>query len=477
MGRTSSLSKQALILSCCLFSFSTVHAASDKWNNEVSKEVRSKLADNPTTTYRTLDTKDAYIPPNNTTDVAVKSKYTDAYIKNGTKAGVVIEGVETRLSKSQIAKVMASRYAQFGAKAIAGASLPYAVSTAVDLLLDGVDYVMGEGGKIQMKPSNKTVECTSTGLGCEGSEYIYKSNNGRYFSDNSNSACWELLGKSDWWGNTISVDNTSETLCMNESKDRLLAYLWKQNNPSYDSTKVNKPTDVTPSQLKDAIEQKLNDKNTDQEKVKAAAKSAANYVDKNGNKTNNANEADTTNGVNDAAKQVEKNARDQIKDDANPTGSKSVTSGSDGKNDSDTKTDTTIKDKDGNTTGSTTGTDTSTGNFQLPAFCDWAATMCQWYKEWKETDDWLKKDDSEIDKDTELDIEQPEQPPDTTINFGGSCPSPQPIPIQFGSIKGTYDPSNFYVWLCQVASFIKPVVISIAAFFAALIVAGVKTEE
>lgn len=140
---------------------------------------------------------------------------------------------------------------------------------------------------------------------------------------------------------------------------------------------------------------------------------------------------------------------------------------------------------------------------EFPAFCGWAPIVCeaaqtvisfpQTLTNWWETgkskaEDWATSiseawtkvkeeyaNKPEENTDTKLDIEIPEQEIDTEINFGGSCPAPLSSDINFMGLNKTiefsFDP------VCQIAEFIKPVVISISAFSAALIVAGIRTED
>lgn len=164
-------------------------------------------------------------------------------------------------------------------------------------------------------------------------------------------------------------------------------------------------------------------------------------------------------------------------------------------------------------------------DYTLPAFCSWAATVCDWYIKYKEdvknaekhredeqvvwtneethrtkekevwqeekthrtdektfwervTDwfDWTTQDHQFSDDDTELDIPDSETSDvDTEISFNGYCPAPLSSDINFMGLNKTiefsFDP------VCQIAEFIKPVVISISAFSAALIVAGIRTED
>lgn len=106
-----------------------------------------------------------------------------------------------------------------------------------------------------------------------------------------------------------------------------------------------------------------------------------------------------------------------------------------------------------------TGNTTTTGSFQLPAFCDWASIVCDWYKDWKKTDEWVK-DEPEL-KDEELQIDDE----DLTayerkdyIKFGETCPfsaQAYSIPMGFvGSLDFEADATIFCTYGQQARPFI-----------------------
>jgi hypothetical protein len=143
-------------------------------------------------------------------------------------------------------------------------------------------------------------------------------------------------------------------------------------------------------------------------------------------------------------------------------------------------------------------------SLEFPVFCGWAPLVCEaaqvvisfpqtltnWWEtgkskaeEWANSisEAWTKVKEEYADKpeentDTELDIpDLSDESIDSDISFGGSCPAPLSSDINFMGLNKTiefsFDP------VCQIAEFIKPVVISISAFSAALIVAGIRTED
>lgn len=148
--------------------------------------------------------------------------------------------------------------------------------------------------------------------------------------------------------------------------------------------------------------------------------------------------------------------------------------------------------------------DTTDLKLTFPIFCNWAPTVCeaaqvvisfpQTLTEWWETgktkaeewstsisEAWAKVkeeyyDQPEENTDTQLDLPDQSDPNiNTDLSFGGSCPASRSVPVSFAGIHTEIEFS--FQWFCEVASIAKPVVISISAFAAALIVAGVRTED
>jgi hypothetical protein len=106
-----------------------------------------------------------------------------------------------------------------------------------------------------------------------------------------------------------------------------------------------------------------------------------------------------------------------------------------------------------------------TGGFALPAFCSWAAPVCEFIK-------WVKEEPS--NQDNELDIDKnTEQAPDTKINFSTQCPSK--IPLVFSWNGGTLDFSfDFTIWCNAISTFVYPIVVTLGSLHALYIVTGVR---
>ena len=118
-------------------------------------------------------------------------------------------------------------------------------------------------------------------------------------------------------------------------------------------------------------------------------------------------------------------------------------------------------------------------SLDFPVFCSWAPSLCVMADKVQQAISDVATeyaDKPQENTNTELEIpDLEEQSIDSDISFGGSCPAPLTSQVNFMGINETiefsFDP------VCEIAEFIKPVVISISAFSAALIVAGIRTED
>lgn len=154
-----------------------------------------------------------------------------------------------------------------------------------------------------------------------------------------------------------------------------------------------------------------------------------------------------------------------------------------------TTTTTTTKNADGTTTTNTTTTTTKpdgtkteetvktvagggAASKDLPAFCSWAATVCDWIGWTKEAPDTPTTDNkvpvgviAESDVLPNFDIYQ------ERVYFESQCPAPVPINI---SMFGTSVDADFsYQPLCEFMSSLKPFVIAAAYITGAYIISGV----
>jgi hypothetical protein len=118
-------------------------------------------------------------------------------------------------------------------------------------------------------------------------------------------------------------------------------------------------------------------------------------------------------------------------------------------------------------------------SLDFPVFCSWAPSMCVLADKVQQaiTDarEWVKESET---TDTELEIpEQEQQETDTNINFNGSCPAKITL-VNFNYHNNQQNwEVDFTEWCSAVTTYIKPIVISMGAFSAVLIVSGVRINE
>lgn len=79
------------------------------------------------------------------------------------------------------------------------------------------------------------------------------------------------------------------------------------------------------------------------------------------------------------------------------------------------------------------------------------------------------------EENTKIDISDSSGSVDTTISFSGYCPAPITVPIKFAFVNTEMEFT--YTRYCDLAQFLKPVVIALAAFVAALIIGGVRQGD
>lgn len=118
-------------------------------------------------------------------------------------------------------------------------------------------------------------------------------------------------------------------------------------------------------------------------------------------------------------------------------------------------------------------------SLDFPVFCSWAPSMCVLADKVQQaiTDarEWVKESEQ---TDTELEFpEQEQQETDTNINFNGSCPAKITlVNFNYHGNQQNWE-VDFTDWCSAVTTYIKPIVISMGAFSAVLIVSGVRINE
>lgn len=460
-------------------SFTNVYAASaqEKWNNARNQEIRNTIGQNATygnnsgrITVRNYDA----------TKKMVEASLSRSATVNGSKASVEA-AVKVPVNMGKVAATTAKRLARGGVAGMLGGA-------AFQLLLDGAGWVMD--------PANNSIKMPNPDI---PGQYMY----GVADSLKANTpygACQKQdAANAGGWQGKITLDSsrgeygycTAERYPQGWSITRYI-------NPDYNPDNPDNFKPVSNDDLADALQKGAD---AGDPAVQQLIKDAYQAVDALGNATKDLGAA--VDGLNDAVKDLT-DAFDKIvkSDDPVATGNTdsvpTITTGGETSGDTDTQN----KDKDGNDTGSSN----STSNFQLPAFCDWAATMCEWYGKWKTADqrdadfqdkvtehysdeksfwekvtdffDWFKEDSQPDNDDTEVEIEEDDAPQlDTNIfNASGECPPDftYAFPLPMG---GTHTISYSYATVCYWFSKLYYIVVTVASLISIRIVSGTEGKS
>lgn len=418
------------------------------WNGTLSKEVREKL-NNDTTTYKTLSNVKA-------TPQQSSAKYSDSAIKAGSKVGVTIEALQVPASKLDIAKTLVARHgknvAKIAAGTVAGTAVMYVGEAAIKELIQGIGWVIGEGGKI--------TKINTISYDDPSNQYYYYLDWGglNSFHSSIQSMC-SIVQKYNTSVENCSLQGTAVYASTKYGSIGVIGY--QRNNPNYNpSATTPQPIQtISDSQFEQAIQDQLtNSPNSDLSNQLAT--DAYTLQDSSGKSTDSLSKADTDTGINQAANKMVDAAKSAISNDSNPQNAK-LNSGSTGTANTDTSEKT--KNEDGTTSETESKSSTS---FQLPAFCDWASYVCEFI-------DWVKKepeDTDDQDQQVQDDSNVPQIKTDT-FKFNGQCPQPLslPIPDPFGNQHElTYSFDTFCLWLSK----LKPWVDVIGWILAIVILTG-----
>lgn len=113
-------------------------------------------------------------------------------------------------------------------------------------------------------------------------------------------------------------------------------------------------------------------------------------------------------------------------------------------------------------------------SLEFPEACSYAPTICQAADVVIQAPAAIKDYLKEQESDSELDIDMPEQENILTeINFDSSCPEPITTSGQFNGKTVTFE-FSFDLFCTSMSKYVKPIVISLGAFHAVLIVSGVR---
>lgn len=419
----------------------------------------------------------------------------------GSVADVAVDVFINPADKNLAARALASSLP----KAIAGGLGAAALGYGIDKLLDGVGYLIDHGAIV--KKINDT-SCDFSSSACPSYQYYWEYAGKHYASPD----CVAAVGKSNWWGDTVSTSvSVDQVNCTGSTSSQLLASFLRKSNPAYDSsvpppapppapTKQemtdafgdwlkNNPTSLTdpvityaytpkgpdgytpvPSQLQPSWgDQTITDDMMHNYLANRDAEAYAKWF----NSQNQLQDQAVEDSVpNDATRTTTKTNPDGSKTTTkvNPDGTKEIvttTTVTNPDGSQTTTTSTTKTDKDGNpisqSSEKTDSTQTKT-NTDIPPACEYFATLCDWLN-------WTKSNDS-VDDNPDLD-QKPIETPDLQenfINFGGSCPADEHINFslygQSASIALSWQPT------CQLLSYLYYPILCCAYISAAFIVVG-----
>ena len=371
-------------------------------------------------------------------------------IYEGSK-NVIINGADYVKKGAATITPTAANVAKTLGKGVAGV----AVSVAVDQLLGAVDWVLDPANnQITYRPDASPTQPNPNipKFWLIQDPYINPSQIG--FS-NVAAACAFLVGKKLWSSSpkvtSVVVEGTSCTAYNNGSLFGSVAVPLVA-NPAYDPAKEEEKKTLP----LDAVAQQVitNAESATDPQIKAAAQTVT---------------------LGAAADIVAEAEADSVK--ARPIAQQLEASSTTKPADADAAA--TANTATGTQTQNPTKPETTDLALEFPAFCGWAPIVCEFAQTATQSIADAKAeyaDKPQENTDTELEIPDPEeQSIDSDISFGGSCPATLTSQVNFMGINETIEFS--FEPVCEIAEFIKPVVISVSAFSAALIVAGIRTED
>lgn len=376
-----------------------------------------------------------------------------AVLPDGSKAELKTVVTQTP-NKTKVAQVLTERLknAKDYAKNLGKASIPSFVGMAAfHGLMEGIGWVMDEGGQVQWKPDSPDVPKVKFDPTHPSVQYYYMClNNGQnttFYGATEEEACHSLgsaivRGKNS---ETVQATVSGYTYCNSQgcytpytftnsitgvsgSATQSTGYTRRSNSNYKPGTPA--PTvdlTVTPAQIETSVKNALESNNAALAAAIAdAIKSAYSY--------------DGSEGQKPSSNTLAKEAADDMSvalpkafDNPVPTSNPERPSGYYKITDGDKTvegyvtpapiggtTDTTTTPTIDPVTGQPTGGTSTTGGFQLPAFCDWAAVVCDFI-------DWVKSDEElPEDKEPQVDTSLFDRKFDFSFNASAQCP-PNPI--------------------------------------------------
>lgn len=348
-------------------------------------------------------------------------------------------------NKAKVASTLADRLKKAGdyAKKAGKASIPAFVGgAAVQALVDGVGWVMDEGGKVTkipdgtLHPGKNIIICNGVN-GCSLNESILfsKLDDNSTFASQSEAICDAWVSK---LGGTKHSNSRNGSCIVTINGANKFYGVGSRTITQQEADSSSQPQEVTQEQLTEALKNALESNNP-------ALASAISQAIKDAYTPEGKLASIGDEQANGLAVNAADTARDAVNKAAKNTGSEPTSSGKPGyyKITDGEKTvegyvypteptgtitpqpDTGTGTEPGTGTGTGTGTTTGGATFELPAFCEWAGIVCdfiEWYKTEPEDDapelpeHELEK--KEIDKEL-LNVSGSSCPQDLTVNWTG----------------------------------------------------------
>lgn len=366
---------------------------------------------------------------------------------NGVK-DVIVNGAKNTVTGVANVTPTAGQVGKFMGKNLGAA----AVIGAMDLLLDGVDYVLDPANNsVRYNPKIPAL-CDDTN--CKFTQYYYERDSKKYSSGQA--ACNSIQMDASY-GDPLPQIRYEGDYCTlygggNNYAGNVQDVVNKVINPTYDQQEAEEKSKPKTVPLSTIGEQVVSQAETE---VRAGNPAQAAAV----------TQAAATAVIGEAA--------------TDETQARPITSELD-KSAAIPTTETAVGEIAPPTTNPDTG-EVKPGSISLdfPVFCSWAPSMCVLADKVQEaiTDarEWVKESEQ---TDTELEFpEQEQQETDTNINFNDSCPAKITLANFTYHNKQQNWEVDFTEWCSAVTTYIRPIVISMGAFSAVLIVSGVRINE
>ena len=441
-----------------------VYSANDleRWNSEVGRTVRQSHSDKlAQTTYREISSKNVTVAQD------MKTVYpqieTNAQVA-GSRTRVVAEAV-LDVDKEKVARDWNKKLSKFGkATNAVGAAL-----TIGGLILDAVDWVIDEGGKVTKNPA----EVDSN---FQNPPFLYYDPLTGVKGFTAYQACTSLgdYHKQNVWKTYTFTFSNDTCLFTYDVKDGRTGFKYSQ-PLTVSENLTESPKLVNKEVSEEEKEQVLKDLLNDPTHADLAKQMIGNsYTIGSDNAEPDPN---IVNDIKDAQKGTLKS--DDPKGDGRTRTDPKIDTGTEIKTDSTTNTESTTNVNETTTTnpdGSTTTTGTNVTNnttitnntTEIPPLCEYASKLCDWM-DWTQEDKELEE--AEKEEPEELDLGTIDK---NRFSANGQCPAPKEIDETVKALGRNVNFDFQIEWtpICSVAEDTSPLVLLISTITGLLILVG-----